>query len=160
MLFCKLLILLWNRAGTLLSEKFTQPRARRTKKGSVSLRAGQRVVSDRGDVIYIHGRTGLYLELAAGQPRLNVLDMAREAIFLDRALSIKRYAEQARRLVNLIQTDVGRQLAHLVANLNYDTLVADGREVLRTLVFEQSEVQTREGQWYLAESCIIAQLTT
>lgn len=29
-------------------------------------------------------------------------------------------------------------------------LVSDGREVLRTLVFKQSEVQTREGQWYLA----------
>lgn len=35
------------------------------------------VVSDRGDVVYIYGRTGDYLEPAAGQPRLNVLEMAR-----------------------------------------------------------------------------------
>jgi two-component system CheB/CheR fusion protein len=82
------------------------------------------------------------------QNLLNSTEIA--TIFLDRQLNIKRYTEQARRLVNLIQTDVGRPLADLVSNLNYDHLVADGREVLRTLVFKQSEVQTREGQWYLA----------
>jgi two-component system CheB/CheR fusion protein len=81
------------------------------------------------------------------QNLLNSTEIA--TIFLDRELNIKRYTEQARRLVNLIQTDVGRPLADLVSNLNYDKLVADGREVLRTLVFKQSEVQTKEGQWYL-----------
>ena len=81
------------------------------------------------------------------QNLLNSTEIA--TIFLDRELNIKRYTEQARRLVNLIQTDVGRPLADLVSNLDYDKLVADGREVLRTLVFKQSEVQTKEGQWYL-----------
>jgi two-component system CheB/CheR fusion protein len=81
------------------------------------------------------------------QNLLNSTEIA--TIFLDRELNIKRYTEQARRLVNLIQTDVGRPLADLVWSLDYDKLVADGREVLRTLVFKQSEVQTKEGQWYL-----------
>lgn len=47
------------------------------------------VISDRGDVVFIHGRTGLYLEPASGQPRLNVLDMAREGLRLELAAAIR-----------------------------------------------------------------------
>ena len=39
------------------------------------------VVNQRGDVVYIHGRTGRYLEPAdGGQPRLNLIDMARQGL--------------------------------------------------------------------------------
>jgi two-component system CheB/CheR fusion protein len=38
------------------------------------------VVTDQGDIAYIHGRTGAYLEPAAGEPRHNVFAMAREGL--------------------------------------------------------------------------------
>ncbi len=39
------------------------------------------LVDIRGDVLYVHGRTGRYLEPAAGgQPRSNILEMAREGL--------------------------------------------------------------------------------
>ncbi len=38
------------------------------------------IVSERGEINYIHGRTGNYLEPASGHPRLNVLEMAREGL--------------------------------------------------------------------------------
>ena len=38
------------------------------------------IVSERGDVVYIHGRTGAYLEPAAGQPRNNILDTTANGI--------------------------------------------------------------------------------
>lgn len=38
------------------------------------------IINDRGDIVHIHGRTGAYLELAPGQPRLNILVMAREGL--------------------------------------------------------------------------------
>ena len=38
------------------------------------------VVDSKGEVIYIHGRTGKYLEPAAGEPPGNILDMAREGL--------------------------------------------------------------------------------
>ena len=38
------------------------------------------VVNNRGDIVYIHGRTGDYLEPRAGQPRMNIHDMAREGL--------------------------------------------------------------------------------
>jgi two-component system, chemotaxis family, CheB/CheR fusion protein len=81
------------------------------------------------------------------QNLLNSIEIA--TIFLDGQLKITRYTEQAKRLVNLIQTDVGRPFGDLVSNLAYTELVADCREVLRTLAFKQAEVQTKEGHWYL-----------
>jgi two-component system CheB/CheR fusion protein len=81
------------------------------------------------------------------QNLLNSTEIA--TIFLDNELNIKRYTEEARRLVNLIQTDVGRPLGDLVSRLSYGQLVADCREVLRTLAFKQAEVHTAEGCWYL-----------
>ncbi len=50
------------------------------------------VVNNRGDVIFIHGRTGEYLEPAAGQPRLNIHDMARESLKLDLSLALREAA--------------------------------------------------------------------
>lgn len=81
------------------------------------------------------------------QNLLNSTEVA--TVFLDRELNIKRYTEQARQLISLIQTDVGRPLAHLVSSLAYEALVTDCQEVLRTLVFKLAEVRTKEGRWYL-----------
>lgn len=70
-------------------------------------------------------------------------------IFLDEELNIKRYTDQAKKVIRLISTDVGRPIGDLVSNLKYRALVDDCREVLRTLVFQEVEVQSEEGAWYL-----------
>ena len=38
------------------------------------------LVNDRGDILYLHGRTGLYLEPAPGEAGMNILKMAREGL--------------------------------------------------------------------------------
>jgi two-component system, chemotaxis family, CheB/CheR fusion protein len=38
------------------------------------------ILSANGDIVYIHGRTGRYLELPHGEARLNIFDMAREGL--------------------------------------------------------------------------------
>lgn len=81
------------------------------------------------------------------QNLLNSTEIA--TVFLDNDLNIKRYTDQARRLINLIQTDIGRPVGDLVSSLTYDHLVPDCRDVLRTLMFKQAEVQTKDGHWYL-----------
>ncbi|MGO8697497.1 MAG: chemotaxis protein CheB [Limisphaerales bacterium] len=50
------------------------------------------VVNDRGDIVFIHGRTGDFLEPATGQPRFNVLDMAREGLQLELASAMRQAA--------------------------------------------------------------------
>jgi two-component system, chemotaxis family, CheB/CheR fusion protein len=70
-------------------------------------------------------------------------------IFLDVALKIRRFTEDARQMFSLIPGDVGRPLADLVSKLNYDQLVADAAQVLRTLTTCEQEVTTRDGEWRL-----------
>ena len=81
------------------------------------------------------------------QNLLNSTDIA--TVFLDSQLAIKRFTTQARRVFSLIDTDIGRPISDLTANVRYQEFVEDAREVLRSLVFKEREVQTKEGAWRL-----------
>jgi PAS domain S-box-containing protein len=71
-------------------------------------------------------------------------------VFLDRQLCIQRFTPAATRVINFIQSDIGRPVGHIVSNLvGYDSLVQDAQGVLDTLVFRKVEAQTQNGQWYL-----------
>jgi two-component system CheB/CheR fusion protein len=54
------------------------------------------LVDYNGDIVYTHGRTGRYLELAQGQVNLNVLDMAREGVRQELGAAIRRAKLQKR----------------------------------------------------------------
>jgi PleD family two-component response regulator len=69
---------------------------------------------------------------------------------VDHHLCIRRFTPTATQLINLIQTDVGRPVAHIVSNLTgYESLLTDTQEVLNTLIPKELEVQTKVGDWYL-----------
>ena len=71
-------------------------------------------------------------------------------IFLDERLNIRRFTPAATEVIPLIQTDVGRPVSHIASNLvGYDGLAQDAQQVLDTLVSQEAEVQTQEGDWYL-----------
>jgi two-component system, chemotaxis family, CheB/CheR fusion protein len=70
-------------------------------------------------------------------------------VFVDQDLHILRFTPTAPELINLIRSDVGRPVGHVVSNLvGYDRLLADVQAVLDTLVPQEVEVQTRAGAWY------------
>jgi two-component system CheB/CheR fusion protein len=68
-------------------------------------------------------------------------------IFLDLELHIQRFNAAATHFINLIKTDVGRPIEHIVSNLEYKRLVEDARDVLDTLVPKTIEVQS-DKRWY------------
>lgn len=71
-------------------------------------------------------------------------------IFVDLQLRILRFTPTVTQIINLIPTDVGRPVGHIVSNLlDYARLVEDIKEVLDSLIPKDIEVQTREGSWYL-----------
>ena len=71
-------------------------------------------------------------------------------IFVDQQMHILRFTPQVTSVINLIPTDVGRPVGHIVSNLlGYDRLVEDIKEVLDTLTPKDIEVQTKKGVWYL-----------
>lgn len=69
-------------------------------------------------------------------------------IFLDNKLNIKRFTYHATKIVNLINSDIGRPINHIATNLKYEKLVDDAKEVLRTLASRQTELQTKDDLWY------------
>ena len=77
---------------------------------------------------------------------LNSTDIA--TLFLDKELNIRRYTNQATKIFKLIKSDIGRPFTDLVSDLIYPELAADASEVLRTLVFIQKQIATRDGRWF------------
>ena len=70
-------------------------------------------------------------------------------IFMDHQLRILRFTPTATQIINLIHSDVGRPVGHILSNLiGYTSLVADAQSVLDTLVAKEVEVKTTEGKWY------------
>ncbi|MEI7634736.1 MAG: chemotaxis protein CheB [bacterium] len=71
-------------------------------------------------------------------------------IFVDRQLRIMRFTPAVTQVINLILSDVGRPVSHIVSNLaGYDRLVADTQSVLDSLIPKEIEVRTEAGAWYL-----------
>jgi two-component system CheB/CheR fusion protein len=71
-------------------------------------------------------------------------------IFVDHQQHIRRFTPTVAQVVNLIPTDVGRPLGHLVSKLvAYDRLTEEVQAVLDTLVPREVEVQTKAGEWFL-----------
>ncbi|HMD68420.1 MAG TPA: chemotaxis protein CheB [Chitinivibrionales bacterium] len=57
------------------------------------------VVDPHGDIVYIHGRTGSFLEPGSGQPRLNIFDMAREGLKTFLASAVRSAVSQDKEAV-------------------------------------------------------------
>jgi two-component system CheB/CheR fusion protein len=70
-------------------------------------------------------------------------------LFVDHRLRILRFTPTATRIINLIQSDIGRPVSHIVSNLpGYSSLTADTQTVLDTLIPKEADVRTAEGRWY------------
>ena len=70
-------------------------------------------------------------------------------VFVDHQLRIMRFTPAVSAVINLILSDVGRPVSHIVSNLvGYDRLVADVQGVLNTLAPKEVSVKTADGRWY------------
>ncbi len=70
-------------------------------------------------------------------------------VFVDHSLHILRFTPAATLIINLILSDVGRPVGHIVSNLvGYDRLVADVQTVLNTLIPVEVDVETTQGKFF------------
>ncbi len=77
---------------------------------------------------------------------LNSTEIA--TIFLDNQMRLRRYTSHATHLFKFIPGDLGRPLSDIVTELEYPQLRTDAQEVLRTLVFQERQVATRNDHWF------------
>lgn len=52
------------------------------------------LITNNGEILYVHGQTGKYLELAAGEANLNIVRMAREGLGVDLTTAIRKAVTQ------------------------------------------------------------------
>ncbi len=70
-------------------------------------------------------------------------------VFLDNQLRILRFTPAAAKLINLIEGDIGRPVAHILTNLvDYEDMMSDIQQVVNTLVTKNLEVQDATGTWF------------
>jgi len=77
---------------------------------------------------------------------LNSTDIA--TLFLDKELNIRRFTNQATKIFKLIKSDIGRPFTDQVSQLLYPDLPEDANEVLRTLIFIEKQIPTKDGRWF------------
>jgi two-component system CheB/CheR fusion protein len=79
----------------------------------------------------------------------SVLDSTQIAVlFLDNKLRVKRFTHEASRLINLIDSDIGRPIDHISHHLEYEGLTKKVHQVLDTLAAFEDDVRTKDGHWY------------
>lgn len=90
------------------------------------------IVNERGDIFYIHGKAGAFLEPAPGkQPNNNILSMAREGLSLPLASVLRRASTERREVV---QENVRVRSNGEFTPINIAAEALDGPASLRSLI--------------------------
>ena len=85
----------------------------------------------------------------AGSDMKNLLDSTELiTVFLDGAFRVRMFTQQATQVFKLIPGDVGRPLSDVATDLSYPDLHEDAAHVLRTLVFCDKQVETKDSRWF------------
>ena len=69
-------------------------------------------------------------------------------LFLNNKLHVRRFTPGADELFKLIPGDVGRPLSDIVSNLLFPEITEEMQKVLRTLVFSEKQIATKDGRWF------------
>ena len=77
---------------------------------------------------------------------LNSTDIA--TLFLDKELNIRRFTDTITKLFKLRPTDIGRPFTDMVTDLQYPEISKHANEVLRTLVFKETDISTNDRRWF------------
>lgn len=79
----------------------------------------------------------------------NLLDTTEIAVlFLDDTLHVRRFTPSTGKVFKLIPGDAGRSITDIVCDLDYPGLKSDALDVLRTLVFKETDVPATDARWF------------
>jgi len=92
------------------------------------------LVSEHGDILYLHGRTGLYLEPAPGEAGLNIFRMAREGLRRDLTVALQK-AVAHREPVRYSNLRVKTNGHYITANLMVRPVTSESATPLDTGLF-------------------------
>lgn len=67
-------------------------------------------------------------------------------VFLDRSMKIRKFNPASARMINFIESDIGRPISHISTNIRYNGLINDIEQVLRENQSLEKEVQLQNGK--------------
>jgi two-component system CheB/CheR fusion protein len=67
-------------------------------------------------------------------------------IFLDNDLCIRKFTPKIKKIINLIDTDIGRPIIHISNNIIGGNIIADAKEVLESGIPIEKEVENTDGK--------------
>ena len=105
------------------------------------------LVDEQGEVLYIHGRTGRYLEPAPGEVRWTLLNMAREGLRLVLATCLRQAQarqEEVRRQRVPVKANGGRIFVDLTVRPVREAAVQEGMMMVVLEPVPESEPKTKE----------------
>ncbi len=90
-------------------------------------------------------------ELSEAQDDINNLLSSTEIaiVYVDNHLRVKRFSQQASEIINLIDSDVGRPLAHQSTQIQEVDLIQEVRQVMDGLIPVEKELRTDQDKWYV-----------
>jgi two-component system, chemotaxis family, CheB/CheR fusion protein len=77
---------------------------------------------------------------------LNSTEIA--TLFLDRDLNIRRFTDHVVKIFKLRNVDIGRPFTDLVNDLQYPEIKDHALEVLKTLIFKETAIETNDKRWF------------
>jgi len=116
------------------------------------------LVKANGDILYLHGRTGLYLEPSSGEAGINnILKMARVGLRHDLAVSLQRvvatreivHAPGVSVKTNGHFTQVELSVCPVISSTLTGVNEVDAQAVHDSLESRERQVQTTSGSWFI-----------
>ncbi|HSW63171.1 MAG TPA: chemotaxis protein CheB [Dissulfurispiraceae bacterium] len=102
------------------------------------------LVSENGDILYLHGRTGSYLEPAPGEASVNILKMAREGLRRDLTLALHKAATHKEPVFQpgiRVKTNGDYTLVNLTVRSVPSASAADAGPVYYLVVLEEAAAE-------------------
>ena len=97
--------------------------------------------------VELQSKVGDYIR--ANDDMKNLLNSTEIAtLFLDRDLNIRRFTDQATKIIKLRPSDIARPFTELVTDLEYPEIDNHARQVIKTLVSVETAITTHDHRWY------------
>ncbi|EKQ52053.1 MAG: methylase of chemotaxis methyl-accepting protein [Methanobacterium sp. Maddingley MBC34] len=101
------------------------------------------IITDFGEILYIHGRLGDYLEPAQGKAKLNIVDMAREGLEFELNSAIQNAISKKSDMV-IEGLRVKNNGSHIFVKLTVKPLAHENTKGLLVVSFEDVKLQENE----------------
>jgi len=69
-------------------------------------------------------------------------------LFIDDQLRLIKFSPGASKLINLLESDVGRPLGNISTNFKVETIIEDISQILSSDVVITKEIETKDGKWF------------